>query len=266
MSTNVATIPQGKQSLVAKFAGKYSIDPDKLLPILKATAFRQKDGDVTNEQMAALLVVADQFGLNPFTKEIFAFPDKGGIVPVVGVDGWSRIINDHKAFDGMDFEQDDLSCTCIIYRKDRTHPIKVTEWMAECKKSTGPWSSHPRRMLRHKAMIQCARIAFSYGGIYDEDEAERIIERDMGAAQVVEKEPAGLPAYSQEKFDKNLPQWTELIITGSRTAAEIIATVSSRTFLSDEQKAAITAIKAPVPDADFVADMEKAERQPGEDA
>jgi hypothetical protein len=31
-------------------------------------------------------------------------------------------------------------------------------------------------MLRHKAMIQCARIAFGYGGIYDHDEAERIME------------------------------------------------------------------------------------------
>jgi hypothetical protein len=31
-------------------------------------------------------------------------------------------------------------------------------------------------MLRHKAMIQCARIAFGYAGIYDQDEAERIAE------------------------------------------------------------------------------------------
>ena len=29
-------------------------------------------------------------------------------------------------------------------------------------------------MLRHKAMIQAARLAFGFAGIYDEDEAERI--------------------------------------------------------------------------------------------
>ena len=29
-------------------------------------------------------------------------------------------------------------------------------------------------MLRHKAMIQAARLAFGFGGIYDEDEAQRI--------------------------------------------------------------------------------------------
>lgn len=177
----IATIQQ-RQTLIAKFASRFHIEGEKLLPILKATAFKQgaNDPEVSNEQMAALMVVADQYGLNPFTREIFAFPDKHkGIVPVVSVDGWARIINDHPSFDGMDFVQDDNSCTCIIYRKDRAHPIKVTEYMAECKRGTGPWQSHPRRMLRHKALIQCARIAFSFAGIYDEDEAERIIERDI---------------------------------------------------------------------------------------
>ena len=79
----------------------------------------------------------------------------------------------------MDFEQDAESCTCIIYRKDRGHPIKVTEWLSECKRETQPWKSHPKRMLRHKAMIQCARLAFGYTGIYDEDEAQRIVEKDV---------------------------------------------------------------------------------------
>lgn len=147
-------------------------DGAELLAALRATAFK---GQVSDGQMAALLVVANKYGLNPWTKEIYAFPDKGGIVPVVGVDGWSRIINSHSQFDGMDFEQDAESCTCIIYRKDRGHPIKVTEWMQECKRNAGPWLSHPRRMLRHKAMIQCARLAFGFVGIYEQDEAERIV-------------------------------------------------------------------------------------------
>ena len=154
-------------------------DPQELVATLKATAFK---GQVSDSQMAALLFVAGQYGLNPWVKEIYAFPDRqNGIVPVVGVDGWSRIINNHPQFDGMDFEQDAESCTCIIHRKDRGHPIKVTEWMAECRREgVGPWKSHPRRMLRHKAMIQCARLAFGYTGIFDQDEAERIVENKLG--------------------------------------------------------------------------------------
>lgn len=199
-TTAVAAIQQ-RQTLVGKFASRFSIDGAKLLPILKATAFKQgkDDPEVSDEQMAALLVVADQYGLNPFTREIFAFADKfKGVVPVVSVDGWARIINDHPAFDGMDFEQDDGSCTCIIYRKDRSHPIKVTEYLAECKRGTGPWNSHPRRMLRHKALIQCARIAFSFAGIYDEDEAEAIVERDITPRQPQTAQRVELPRGKSE--------------------------------------------------------------------
>lgn len=165
-----------RTSLVARMAERFGVDADKMLATLKATAFK---GDVSNEQMMALLVVAEQHGLNPWTKEIYAFPDsRNGIVPVVGVDGWARIINERNELDGIDFNEADDGAwiECVIYRKDREHPTKVKEWLSECKRDTGPWKSHPRRMLRHKALIQCARIAFGFGGIYDQDEAERIVE------------------------------------------------------------------------------------------
>ena len=211
---------------------------EELYQVLKATAFK---GEVTDAQLSALLIVAKQFGLNPWTKEIYAFPDKGGIVPVVGVDGWARIINSNAQFDGMDFEQDADSCTCIIYRKDRAHPTKITEWMAECKRpGVKPWESHPYRMLRHKAMIQCARIAFGFGGIYDVDEAERIIENGGGMKAIdpatgeIGAKPA-LPTYSDEDFSKNLPTWRKLIESGRKSAGDIIFTVSSKATMTEEQ-------------------------------
>lgn len=164
----------------SKLAGLFNIpETGDLVNVLKATAFK---GQVSDAQMSALLIVANQYRLNPWTKEIYAFPDQNnGIVPVVGVDGWSRIINENPMFDGMDFEQDDEKCTCIIFRKDRSHPTKVTEYLSECKRGVKPWQTHPKRMLRHKAMIQCARLAFGYVGIFDQDEAERIAEVDVNA-------------------------------------------------------------------------------------
>lgn len=217
---------------------------EELYNVLKATAFK---GDVTDAQLSALLIVAGQYKLNPWTREIYAFPDKGGIVPVVGVDGWSRIINSNPQFDGMDFEQDAESCTCTIYRKDRAHPTKLTEWMAECKRSgVKPWESHPYRMLRHKAMIQCARIAFGFGGIYDADEAERIIENTAPPMKQINPEtgeitPKALPTYSDEDFAKNLPAWRKLIESGRKTAGDIILTVSSKATMTEEQIAMINA-------------------------
>lgn len=166
-----------RQGLVAKFASRFNIDNDKFLPVLKATAFKQGNTEITNEQLAALLVVADQYDLNPFTKEIFAFPDKGGIVPVVSVDGWLRIINEHPQNDGFTVEvsDDGSKAVATFHRKDRAHPTVVTEYLSECKRNTQPWNSHPKRMLRHKALIQGARMAFGFAGIYDGDEAARIV-------------------------------------------------------------------------------------------
>lgn len=169
-------------TLTNKLAARLEMgDGAELIDTLKATAFK---GQVSDAQMTALMVVANQYGLNPWTKEIYAFPDRqNGIVPVIGVDGWSRIINSHDQFDGMSFKQDEASCTCTIYRKDRAHPVEVTEWMSECKRANvGPWQSHPLRMLRHKAMIQCARLAFGFVGVYDPDEADRILEKDITPA------------------------------------------------------------------------------------
>lgn len=171
-----------------------------LISTLKSTAFRTTE-KISDDQLVALLIVANNYGLNPWTKEIYAFPDKGGIVPVVGLDGWSRIINEHPRFDGLEFNYSEnqvvpdrsKSCPewveCIIYRNDRSRPIKVREHLDETfrpaikrnsEKGTyfidGPWQSHTKRMLRHKALIQCARLAFGFAGIYDEDEAGRIVE------------------------------------------------------------------------------------------
>lgn len=218
-------------------------DGGDLIETLKMTAFK---GQVSDAQMTALMVVANQYGLNPWTKEIYAFPDKNnGIVPVVGVDGWARIINEHVQFDGMEFEQDDEKCTCIMYRKDRSRPTKITEYMSECKRGNAqPWISHPKRMLRHKAMIQCARVTFGYGGIYDQDEAERF----MGPADVVgapppppaaPPPPAELPPYAQAELDANVPAWRKAFADGKATPDALIARISTKAVLSEIQKTQI---------------------------
>lgn len=234
MTTALATISN-------KLSSRFGMgnNTTEVVEVLKATAFKGGT-QVTDAQMTALMVVADQYGLNPWTREIYAFPDKGGIVPVVGVDGWSRIINEHPQFDGLEFEQNDESCTCVMFRKDRNHAIKVTEWLSECRRDNAqPWKSHPKRMLRHKALIQCARLAFGFVGIYDQDEAERIIEIDGNTGEIVNKpkhsEKPALEAYPQDKFDANKASWKNLIDSGKQSAASIIGKLKLNGTLTDAQ-------------------------------
>ena len=244
----------------------------ELYEVLKSTAFK----DANDAQLSALLIVAKQYGLNPWTKEIYAFPDKkNGIIPVVSVDGWARIINSNPVFDGMDFNFSDQMVTmdgaassapawteCVIHRKDRAHPTVIREYLDEVYRAPfkgkgqngdyevkGPWQTHPKRFSRHKAMIQCARMAFGFGGIYDQDEAERIVEASPGiktidpaTGEITSRQaPVKLPDYSDEAFSTNLPAWQGLIESGQKTAAKIIAMLSTKATLSTEQIAMIEA-------------------------
>ena len=157
-------------------AAKINVDPAKLHATLKATVFK----GASDEELLALVVVAKTYGLNPLLKELYAFPAKGGgIVPVVSIDGWVSMVNGHAQMDGMDFEEHYSEAgkleaiTCQLWRKDRSRPISVTEHLSECKRSTEPWKME-HRMLRHKALMQCARYAFGFSGVTDEDEAADI--------------------------------------------------------------------------------------------
>jgi len=172
MTEQSLTKPENRQSLLVSMASKYQMDPDVFKNTIKATVM---PAGATNEQMAAFLLVANHYDLNPITKEIYAFPAKGGgVTPVVGIDGWVNLAQRHAQFDGVDFAYGDDSVTCRVYRKDRSHPIVVTEFMDECRRNTDPWKTHPKRMLRHKALIQAIRYAFGFAGIKDEDDAEVI--------------------------------------------------------------------------------------------
>lgn len=170
-----------KPNALQLLAARLNVSEEGLTNTLKKTAFRECK---TNEEFMAAVIVANTYGLNPLLKEIYAFPgSKGGVVPVVGIDGWISLVNRHKTFDGCELIENEnndgilVSVTAKFYMKDKSHPIVITEYMDECcKKDKEPWKKYPRRMLRHKAYIQGARIAFGLSGIYDEDEAERIIE------------------------------------------------------------------------------------------
>jgi len=227
--------------LTSNLASKFDMgDGSGLIDTLKSTAFKSSI-QVTDAQMTALLVVASQYGLNPFTREIYAFPDKGGIVPVVGIDGWSRIMNTHDQFDGIEFKFDSESCTCIIYRKDRSHSTSATEYMEECKRENSPaWKSHPRRMLRHKAMIQAARLAFGFTGIYDQDEAERIVEVKGKEIDITPSNPAlpekkALTILDQKAFDKKSIIWKKTMVEKNETAKNLIDFLQTKYSFSEDQ-------------------------------
>lgn len=174
------------QGLIARLAGRFGVEPNRLLKCLTTQVFKQADGrQPSNEELMVLLLVCENFGLNPFNREIFAFRGKGGeIVPVVSLDGWAKIVRSQKDFNGVTFAFSNNTvkvpgCAqelpefveCAMRLKGVDEPIVIQEFMVECFNDKSPvWRKWPRRMLRTRAFIQCARLAFSLTGLYDEGE------------------------------------------------------------------------------------------------
>jgi hypothetical protein len=168
--------PEARRSLLATMGARYG---------LEARAFEATARDclgmknASREQLAALLVLANRYGLDPVARQIFAVPSKGGFSAVVSVDGWVQLVNSHPESNGFEFEDvreggQLVAIRCRMFRKDRAHPSEACEYLAECKGDSPAWSRWPARMLRHKSFVQAARYAFGFAGIVDPDEADRV--------------------------------------------------------------------------------------------
>ena len=167
---------------VARSGLTYEVFVKHLTQTAFAGLFVWSESDLTR-----LLLSAERLGLDPLNGEIYAVQGSDDpmspVLLVVGLNGWARMLNANAVFDGMEFIEssettngvpDWISCT--IHRKDRRVATTVREYLCEVKGEQGAWLTHPRRMLRHKALVQCARVCFGLVGIYDHDEAARIRE------------------------------------------------------------------------------------------
>ena len=189
---NIANIPD----VLGRAVARSGLTHDSFLRALTSGAF----GRIvawSQLDLERLLLAAERMGLDPAGGEIYALPRpeqaQGGqdgqgrrtltqppALLVLSVDGWCRVINAHPQFDGMSFleseaNQDGLPeyIECSVYRKDRRAVTRVREYMCEANTGAGAWLTHPRRMLRHRAMVQCARVCFGLGGLLEHEEAQR---------------------------------------------------------------------------------------------
>lgn len=191
-------------------AQRLEVTPGGLKDTLMNTVFKGCNSDA---EFMMLVLVSNELDLNPMKKEIYAFPVKsGGIMPMVSIDGWIRIMNRHPQFDGIEFEYtlaDDGKAVeaieSIIYCKDRKHPVKTIEFMSECVRPTDPWRTAPRRMLRHRALIQGVRIAFGITGAIAEGDEEAI----EGNFREVEAKTLPSRGSLAEELDDEIPSFEQ---------------------------------------------------------
>ncbi len=163
---------------IVKNAGVKNVNP--LAKVLKraATRLAMTPKDLTtwlsqyphlseSSQENCLRLIAE-YRLNPYSDEIDLVQfEKDCWQVFITINGWTKLINAHPAFCGIEFSEAGefengipVWMGCTIYRTDRIKPIAVKEYFTEMKTEHAAWQQMPRRMLRHRALQQCARLAF----------------------------------------------------------------------------------------------------------
>ena len=114
-----------------------------------------------------LLRLANKYQLDPLSDEIALLQNQDQTYqPFITIDGWSKLINNHPQYAGISLRDsteliDGIPTwmECTIYRNDRILPIVIKEYLEEVRTDHPSWQQMPRRMLRHRVIQQCARLA-----------------------------------------------------------------------------------------------------------
>jgi len=116
-----------------------------------------------------LLRLANKYRLDPLSDEIALLQNQDQTYQLfITIDGWSKLMNDHSQYAGMSLRDsteliDGIPAwmECTIYRNDRILPIVIKEYLEEVRTDHPSWQQMPRRMLRHRVIQQCARLALN---------------------------------------------------------------------------------------------------------
>lgn len=168
-----------------------------------------------------------------------------------------------------------LECRVGFVMRGQTE-VTWGEWLKSsdvATKNSPLWKTNPKQQLGYLQLKNWAR-AFAPGailGVYTTDELEDSSIGFNSAPTTRAPSPAPapeatLPACLQEDLERDLPKMQKIIDSGKKTAADLLAMMSTKATFTEEQKAQILALKpksaaAPPPPAvdPFVADMEAAE-------
>ncbi len=198
----------------------------------------------------AVIMQAMQWGMNPF-----AVAQKTHIVNgKLGYEAQlvNAVVMASGAIQGRfhyEYQGDGEAMQCqvgAVIRGETT--VTWGEWLAlksVTTRNSPLWKTNPKQQIGYLQVKNWSR-AYAPGailGVYSTDE----LEPQGDAPAQIKPDPYRdiPPGYPEVDFDKNLPAWKKAIESGKKSPDDIIATVSTKGVLSDEQKSKIKAIHMP---------------------
>lgn len=191
--------------------------------------------------MQQFLAVSMAFNLNPWKKEVYPIPytsnGKTTMSIVTGYEVYLKRADLNPNYDGYQIEwngtfvrskvqksgkngnysvdallpkDDDVSCICTVYRKDRKMPVRCEVFYSEYTQGNSMWYTKPRVMLEKVAIARAMRLAFptEFGGMpYESAELPKEMGLDPSKEVIVDE------AINQTKESQQKQQPQEEVIT-----------------------------------------------------
>ena len=164
--------------------------------------------------------------------------------PSIWGDAMLALVQNHPSFKGIQETFDDatMTATCVVQRKGG-QPHTVTFSQADAEKAglwgkPGPWQNYPKRMLKQRARGFALRDQFADAllGLVSAEEAQDMPQEEIDVTPQHQTAMAMLPAYPDDRFQTNFPEWESAIQDGKKTPGQVIATISSKYAISEGQK------------------------------
>lgn len=224
-----AVAPVQKPAMLRdRLALHYGIDPKGLTEVIRKNIISIPSGEppATAEELFLVMSTMEQYGLNPFVRQIYAFRSKGKLVISVPIDGWVVLANRQRGFRGVTYEypmnpegttaagtyqfvktKDGKMCwpwVKAICHADGRAPTEafafLDEWYLPSGRTESNWAKHPCHRLKMKAFCLAVREAFGIA-LYDEVDVEQFRYMDSKEDQLAEG-AASVTAQIHAKMDK----------------------------------------------------------------
>lgn len=176
---------------------------------------------LNQSQVQQFLAVSMAFNLNPWKKEVYPIPytsnGKTTMSIVTGYEVYLKRADLNPNYDGYQIEwkgtfvrskvtkngkngsystdvlvpkDDDVSCICTVYRKDRKMPVRCEVFYSEYTQNNSQWNTKPRVMLEKVAISRAMRFAFptEFGGMpYESAELPKEMGLDPSKEVIVDE-------------------------------------------------------------------------------
>lgn len=230
-----------RKTVVASAAAILGVEPSKLCGLLRNVWRTSKGSEpLTDAEMFTGISLIARYELDPIAREVYVTRTKGGLVTIIGIDGWIKVLDRTDHYDGftVDIHHDDHGkvdwVDTTIHSKTRKHPTTYRAFASEYAKVAGFVAGQmPTHMLRVFGLRHAARLFTPIGGnVLTEEEALYMQQHDT--TDFTKPIPQTVAELAKQIAEPEVAQEPVADEPAPLTVAELIANING--FTGDKKQ------------------------------